>query len=132
MKKGVVIFAGVMLLGGCAKVRHLDQLLTLKELAGERDRMDRYVAEQNRKFESMVGEIKAGRLDQYPHKRKIRRAFGDPVYASEVTKEGRELESWLYRRATEFFGAEKIYLYFDAEGNLVDSQYIEGKNGEGR
>ena len=29
-----------------------------------------------------------------------------------------------------YFGVEKIYLYFDFDGNLVESEYKEGTDGE--
>jgi len=130
LKRIVIIFIGCLLLSGCAKVRHLDQLLTLKDLADEQTRLGKYVEEQDRNFELMLEEAKAGTLDQYSNKRKIQRAFGDPVYARNMKEGDQELESWLYRYATKYFDVEKIYLYFDLDGNLVKSKYIEGTNGE--
>ena len=117
-------------MSGCAKARHLDQLLTLKNLADEQDQMKEYVQEQDQNFERMLEEARAGTLDQYSNKRKIQRTFGDPVYVRNVTKDDQELESWLYRYATKYFGAEKIYLYFDFDGNLVESEYKEGTDGK--
>lgn len=116
-----------MVFGGCAKVQHLDQLLTLKGLADEQAMLGRYVEAQDQKFELMIEEVKAGTLDQYLNKRKILKVFGDPIYIKHVSKNDRELESWLYRYSTEFFDSEKIYLYFDSDNNLVESQY-KGKN----
>ena len=130
LKKIIMIFTGCLLLSGCAKVHHLDRLLTLKDLADEQALLNQYVHEQNRNFELMLEEVKAGTLDRHSNKKRIRRAFGDPVYARNVKEGDQELESWLYRYATEYFGAEKIYLYFDLDGNFVKSEYIEGTNGE--
>lgn len=130
MRKPIILFAACLILGGCAKVRHLDQLLTLKDLADEQTRINEYVDEQDRNFERMLKEAKAGTLDQYSNKRKVQRAFGDPVYARIVTKDTRELESWLYRYAAQYFGTDKIYLYFDLDGNLVESEYLKGTHGE--
>ena len=130
MKRLSIIFAGCLLLCGCSKVRHLDQLLTLKDLANEQTQLGQYVEGQDRNFELMLEEVKAGTLELYSNKRKIQRAFGDPVYARNVVEDDQELESWLYRYATQYFGAEKVYLYFDLDGNLVKSEYIEGTNGE--
>lgn len=121
---------GLMVLSGCAKIKHLDQLLTLKSLADEQTRMGEYVKEQDQKFDLMLEEMKAGTLDQYLTKRKIVRTFGDPIYARNVHKDDVELEVLLYRYAAEFFGTEKIYLYFDSDENLVKSEYVEAKNGE--
>ena len=80
----------------------------------------------------MLEEVKAGTLERHSNKKRIQRAFGDPVYARNVVKDDQELESWLYRYATEYFDVDKIYLYFDLDGNLVTSEYREGTNGESR
>ena len=130
LKKTVIIIAGCLLLSGCAKVRHLDQLLTLKDLANEQTLLNAYVEEQDKNFKLMLEEAESGTLDEYSNKRKVQRTFGDPVYARDVKEDGQELESWLYRYATEYFGGEKIYLYFDLDGNLVKSEYVEGTNGK--
>ncbi len=130
MKKWIIIFAGCLLCCGCSKVRHLDQLLTLKDLADEQAQLGQFVEEQDRNFELMLEEAKAGTLELYSNKGKVQQTFGDPVYARNVTEEDQELESWLYRYATQYFGAQKVYLYFDLDGNLVKSEYIGGANGE--
>ena len=130
MKKLMIILVGCLLFSGCANVRHLDQLLTLKDLADEQAQLNAYVQEQDRNFELMLEEAKAGTLQQYSNKRTIQREFGDPVYARNVMEDDQQWESWLYRYATQYFGVEKIYLYFDLEGNLVKSKYLEGTNGE--
>jgi len=130
LKKISVLFLTLLVLSGCAKVQHLDQLLTLKGLADEQDRMGQYVEEQNQKFELMIDEIEAGTLDQYLNKGKILRAFGDPIHVKHVNKNDQELESWLYRYSTQFFDSEKIYLYFDPDDNLVGSEYIGKRDGK--
>ena len=127
MNRLCIILLSAMVFSGCAKVQHLDQLLTLKGLADEQAKLGRYVEAQDQKFELMIEEVKAGTLDQYLNKRKILKVFGDPIYIKHVSKNDQELESWLYRYSTEFFDSEKIYLYFDSDDNLVESQY-KGKN----
>jgi len=117
-------------LSGCAKVQHLDQLLTLKSLADEQVVMGRYVEEQNQKFELMIEEVEAGTLDQYLNKKKILRTFGDPIHVKHVNKNNQKLESWLYRYSTQFFNSEKIYLYFDPDDNLIESEYIRKRDGK--
>lgn len=130
MKKISILFFTVLVFCGCAKVKHLDQLLTLKGLADEQVAMNQYIEKQDQIFELMLEEAKAGTLDQYLNKRRILRAFGDPIFVKHVKGDGQELESWLYRYSTEFFNSEKIYLYFDPDGNLVKSEYKGRNNGE--
>ena len=130
LRRLAVLFIFSCVLSGCTKVSHMDQLLTLKGVADEQMRIKKFVDEQDRKFDKMVEEAKAGTLDQHMSKRKFVRAFGEPVYVTMVREDDRELESWLYRHATAYFHADKIYLYFDADGNLVRSEYQEAKDGE--
>ena len=130
MKRMTILFLAILVFSGCAKVQHLDQLLTLKGLADEQAEMGQLIEEQDQKFELMLEEVKAGTLDQYLNKRKILRAFGDPIFVKHVKGDNQELESWLYRYSTEFFDSEKVYLYFDSDDNLVKSEYRGKKNGE--
>jgi hypothetical protein len=48
LKRIVIIFTVCLFLGGCAKVGHIDELLTLKDLANEQDQIGQYVEEQDR------------------------------------------------------------------------------------
>lgn len=121
-------------LGGCSQVSHVDELMALKAVADEQDQIGRQVKAQDRKFDLMVAEARAGTLESYTDKTKIVRAFGEPIFIRPASGEGggEELESWLYRHATEYFKADKIYLYFDTDGNLVRSEYLEAQDGEVR
>ena len=130
MRRIHILFLTLIVLSGCAKATHLDQLLTLKSLADEQDKMGRYVEKQDQKFELMIKEFQAGTLDQYLNKKKIVRTFGNPIHVKHVNKNDQQLESWLYRYSTQFFDSEKIYLYFDLDNNLVESEYIGKKDGE--
>jgi len=130
LRKFIILFVGCALLGGCAKVSHLDQLLVLKDLADEQTALNKYIEKQDQNFNLMLKEVKAGTLDQHSTKKKMRKAFGDPVFTRPAIEDDQELDVWLYRYSTKYFGAEKVYLYFDLQGNLIKSEYIEGKDGE--
>ena len=130
LRKVVIMLLGCVLAGGCAKVSHLDQLLMLKGLSDEQAAVNQYVQTQDRNFDLMLKAVRDGTLEQYSTARKMRQAFGEPVFARKVTQEDQEMESWLYRYATQYFGAEKVYLYFDLKGNLVKSEYVEENDGK--
>ena len=132
LKNTIFLILGLFVMGGCAKVSHLDQLLTLKGLADEQAQMSLDAQEQDKKFDLMLAEKKAGTLDQYLTKGKILRTFGEPIYVTRADRDNQEVEKWLYRYTAEFFGSEKIYLYFDSEENLIESEYIGRGNGEVR
>ncbi len=124
MKGIFFICLGLTVFMGCAKLEHLDQLLTLKDLSEEGDRLDKYVEAQNRKFDLLVEAIKSEKLRHYSHKNKILKAFGDPVYVEEITKDGQPVERWLYRYAKDFFNGEKVTIYIDENNKLMDWEYI--------
>ncbi len=132
MKKIAIVFLGCALICGCSKVSRLDQLLTLKGLAEEQESVNQQVEVQNKYFDLMLKEMEDGTLDEYSNKEEILSFFSDPVFARFVSEGEEELEVWLYRYATQYFGVEKVYLYFDAEGDLVRLEYVEGKNGKSR
>ena len=132
MKYIIILFLGLFVVSGCAKISHLDQLLTLKGLADEQEQLKLYVEEQDEKFNLMLEEMKAGTLGLYLNKGKIYRTFGDPVYVKKTNKNDQEMEIWLYRYATEFFDSEKIYLTFDSNENLIETEYVGGEDGESR
>ncbi len=121
-----ILMAGCLLLvvTGCAKLEHLDQLLTLKDLSEEGDRQDRYVENQDHKFELLLEAVQSNALSQDTHQKKILQKFGDPIYREEITRDGQGVEKWLYRYTKEFFDSEKVYLYFDREGKLINWEYL--------
>ncbi len=121
-----ILMAGCLLLVvvGCAKLEHLDQLLTLKDLSEEGDRQDRYVENQDHKFELLLEAVQSNALSQDTHQKKILQKFGDPIYREEITRDGQGVEKWLYRYTKEFFDSEKVYLYFDREGKLINWEYL--------
>jgi len=125
LSKFIIFIFGIFLISGCASGGKLDKLLTLKGLSEEQAQMGEYVDAQDKKFEFMLKEQKDGKLDQYLSKDKIVRTFGEPVYVNHVRENDQKLEIWLYRNATQFFGSQKIYIYFDSDENFVRSEYLD-------
>jgi len=120
VKRTFLLFVGVLFLSGCSSSGRMQRLMTLKNLAKEQKQIGSYVEEQDQKFEKLLARIQEGELDEYVDRKGIKRAFGDPVYVKPVQRNGQAQEQWLYRYATQFFGSEKVYLYFDESGKLMD------------
>ena len=118
---------GFILLVGCVKLEHLDELLTLKDLSQEGDAQDRYAQEQDHKFELLVEAIKSKTLKAHSHKNKIIKIFGEPIFAEKMIQDGQETQKWLYRYMKKFFDSEKVYLYFDHEEKLIHWEYIPAR-----
>jgi hypothetical protein len=104
-------------LTGCAKLQHLDQLLTLKSLSKEKDEMGTIISDQNNKFEFLKKVVNDGSIIQYSTKKSALLAFGDPIMVHEVVENEKTLEYWIYRYQQKYFDSDKVYLYFD--GNTL-------------
>lgn len=127
MNKRSILPLVFILLCGCAKVQHMDQLLTLKAVSDEQAAMSKEVEAVNKKFDELVSIVKSGEISQYKTQRSVRKKFGDPILIDQQDKDGSALQVWLYRYATKFFGSDKVYLYFDTEGNLKNWDYVQAK-----
>lgn len=114
----LLLFA-VVLLTGCAKLAHLDQLLTLKAVSDEQARMGKEIERQDARFERLVTAVTEGSISQYKDQKSVAAQFGPPVFTEKIAEDGRPLEVWVYRYAARFFDSPKVYLYWDQAGNLI-------------
>lgn len=103
----------------------MPQLLTMKGYADGQGRIARDVEREDRLFDELVHEIIEDRF-QYKKAGKIEKRFGSPIFKRPAMYQGRELEEWLYRYAKDFEG-NKVYMYFDEQGKLVDFEYVNSK-----
>ena len=129
VKKIVLFLLGIIFCFGCAKLEHMDQLLTLKAVSDEQERLGKYIEKQYKRFEMLLNAVKADTLKKDTKKKVILKKFGEPISVDEITQNDQKLELWLYRYSTEFFGSEKVYLYFEENG-LLKWEYVpvEKKN----
>ena len=125
MKKNFIVFFGLIFLAGCAKLAHLQELLTLKSLSDNQTTQHQYIQEQNKKFEALLDVIKNNRMSDYPDKKSFLRAFGEPIFSKTIKKDGKPLEKWLYRYAQKLSGHEKVYLYFDSSRKLLYWDHVQ-------
>jgi len=112
----------IMLLCGCAKITHLNELLTLKGLADNQKQIETYLQKQERGFTKLNDDIKNDRLTKGELKRYIIAKYSEPVLTKEVDDGGGIKEILLYRHPTKYFKSDRIYLYFDAGHRLVSWQ----------
>lgn len=113
------------LCSGCStvkKIQHLSPLLTLKNYSDEQEKIAFYVERQDRLFDELVAAIKAGSFTEKKAK-EIRARFGNPVFVRPMEYQGAAREQWLYRYAKDGKG-DKVYFYFDTDGNLLDFVYV--------
>ena len=108
---------------GCAKLQHLDQLLTLKAVSDEQTQMGKEIERQDARFDNLVAAVQEGSISKYKDQKSVTGQFGPPIFTETVQEDGRPLEVWVYRYAARFFDSPKVYLYWDQAGQLVRWEY---------
>ncbi len=115
----------VCLLGtGCAKLAHLQQLLTLKAYSEDKDRQEEFVRQHNERFGRLMEAVRDQTITRYETRQQILRDFGPPVFKRKEGAGGQGREQWLYREATAYFEGDRVYFYFDNQGNMTDWEYV--------
>ena len=131
IKRMIRVFCAFVLAGvalpGCAKVSHLDQLLTIQAYSKSNEEKERFVKAADKRFEALLHEVKTGRLKRTMRLEDIRNKYGSPVYEQIIVGGKHARTLWMYRRQTDYAGAEKVYLYFDEQGVLLDWEYETSK-----
>lgn len=110
---------------GCSKVQKIDELLTLKRMSDQQAQMAKEVKATDARFEKLLSAAQEGRIGERNTKRSISRLYGEPILSEKRTVEGEALEVWLYRYATQYFGSDKVYFYFDTSGKLKKWEYLQ-------
>ena len=111
-----LILLMVVACAGCAEIQYLDQALVLKGFSDEKDAQNAYVKAHDARFDELLRQSKEpDAFKEYDHKASVVRKFGDPILCR---MEG-ALEKCLYRRIVKPLESPKVYLYFNAKGELV-------------
>jgi len=126
MAKRILFISIAILSTGCAKVANLNELLTLKGVADSQTAMAKDVEATNKRFDALVAAVKSGAIEKYATQEKVKKQFGVPILEDQRVTDTETVHVWMYRNATEFFGSDKVYLYFDQSGKLKESKFIEG------
>jgi len=120
----IVIISLAVSFSGCAKLAHLQELLTIKGYSDEKDAQEKYVKTQDAKFAKLLAAVDDGTIVRYTTRAKLQKAFGDPVYSHSVNENGVACEEELYRYSLGYFDSAKVYFYFDAKGKVLNWKYI--------
>ncbi len=116
----LVLCAG---LAGCAKLAHLDELLTLKDLSENRDAQDVFVEKQNNNFKKLLAAVNDRSVSSYQNKKDFLKAFGKPILVKQGSQNDQVIEKWLYRYMDKPFGSPKVYAYFDQQDQCLRLEY---------
>jgi len=123
--KVIILILISFILTGCRTLEHLDELLTLKDYSESKDATDSYVKNQDAKFEELLKAVNDGTIDKYKTKKTFKIAFGEAVFEREIEKDGKALNECLYRYSTKYFESDKVYVYFDEKGMLIEWKLVK-------
>ncbi len=101
----------IFFMAGCSQA-----IRTLQGLGVEKDAQTAQVEQQNIKFGFLLNDIKRDRLKPGASRERIIARYGRPVLEEALSEQDKTV--LLYRKPTQFFDTEKIYLVFDKNNNL--------------
>jgi len=126
----LILLSILPVLAGCAKLTHLPQLLTLKAYSDNKDLQHEDVLEHDTNFKKLLEAVADDSLSQYPDKKSILKEFDEPILKQRLVRNNTVVDRWLYRYATQYFDSEKVYIYFNKQGKLLDFKHVVPKTKE--
>jgi hypothetical protein len=122
------IFAAI--LAGCVTEYQTKEIVHLKRLSDNRAEMDRFIDIQEKGFARLQDDFNGNRLTAGTPKDSIISRYAEPVYckAAEGLSSG---EICLYRRPTEYFSPNVIFLYFNKDQQLESWESLADGNKTG-
>jgi len=125
-----VVFS--IVISGCSKLTHLQQLLTIDAYSKNKDVQAAVVEAQNEKFVKLLEVVENNVIGEYPDQESFLLEFGEPIFAKKMQYKGQQVDKWMYRYADRLTNSEKVYLYFSQSGNLVDWKYYNPEVSDGQ
>ncbi len=127
MKSNLIFIMLILSLNGCAVLGIEPQALrTLKDFNASRKDQEKEIALAEKRFRALLEDALTGHLEKGMRKSSIIAKYGEPI-AHYNLQTGQVREIFSYRRPCQFFGSDKVYLYFDQNYRLVDYKIIENQ-----
>jgi hypothetical protein len=151
VKKALCLFLLFIACTGCSQ-----RVLLLKQLASSQKEMENYIARQKKGFLRLKQDIQRNRLQKGMSRQAVTKRYGEPVFcdpaeggtpthpaamaayppiryggvgiASGAPLDPEIAQSCLYRAPTEYFSADKAYLYFNRQEFLHSWKYEPAEN----
>jgi hypothetical protein len=121
-----IILLIIFFVCGCVSAEELQGLMTLKRLSGNQAQQEKYMKIQEAKFKKLLRYIKDGKLEKGRSRKWVLSAFGEPILTKTIDDDAYLKEFLMYRHPDQFFGSERVYLYFNENESLVSWRYEEG------
>jgi hypothetical protein len=134
--KSLCLFLLLAICAGCSQ-----RILLLKRFASGQKEMENYVARQEKGFLRLKEDVRHNLLQKGTSIETVIKKYGEPVFCAPAEGEHPILsdksvfrsaetptppaiaQSCLYRAPTEYFSADKVYLYFDRQECLHSWKY---------
>lgn len=100
-------------------MEHLDELLTLKSVSDSQRDIDIYLQKQEKGFSRLMNDINNNQLSKGKSRRSIIQDYSEPILVKKTNGENSIREILLYRKPTECFNSDRVYLYIDNKGKLA-------------
>jgi len=136
VKKALCLFLLFIACTGCSQ-----RVLLLKQLASSQKEMENYIARQKKGFLRLKQDAQRNRLQKGMSRQAVTKRYGEPVFcdpaeggtpthpiASGAPLDLEIAQSCLYRAPTEYFSADKAYLYFNRQEFLHSWKYEPAEN----
>jgi hypothetical protein len=119
LRKALCLFFLFIVCTGCSR------LLLLKRIASSQKQMETYIARQKKGFLRLKQDIQRNRLQKGISRETVIKRYAEPVFcnAQESPLDIGISQSCLYRAPTEYFSADKVYLYFNRQESLHSWKY---------
>jgi len=101
---------------GCTVLENLDELTTLGQYSREKDAQHVLVKSIDDHYDALAKGIDQGTMGHYENEGSFVKAFGDPLVKKDLA-DGRQ--RWLYRHAIYRLSKDKVYVYFDKNGQVI-------------
>ncbi len=119
MTRKLLIVALLISLCGCEIIQHKDQLLTMADYSRDKNSQSKLVDQVNDHYNALVVVINSGKIKDYSDQAAILRNFGQPIAKKRIAVGLETQEQWLYCEGILQKAKDKVYLYFDAQGQLI-------------
>lgn len=123
MFKRLFLVIIMIFVSGCSIIQHKDALLTLKRLGDDQARQEQFLIRQEKKFQLLLSDIESKKIKIGTSRSRVLSRYGEPIAFKEIENDPVISEQIVYRHPEEFFGSEKVYLFFGKDKKLTDWLY---------
>jgi hypothetical protein len=101
---------------GCAIIHHMDELQMMAAYSRDKNVQHAMIKKNDASYDALVEVIKNGKIKSYTSSSAFIQNFGEPISKKNIDS---NTEQWLYRHAIPQKAKSKVYVYFDAKGQLI-------------